>query len=139
MAMVSEDDMFRIGGILHEARMRECYGDGRLSSRRDWPATLKDFTRQRHAGQPWIDCAVAQVKAMYGPLQDSFDLGFKGAGGTMIPDGARDQVELSLDRIQIDALADAAEIVIDDGSLTPRQDEALARFLETISIHRSRK
>jgi len=61
---ISDEVLFRIGGILHEARMQECYGSAQLSSRRAWPATLKDFRRQQMAGQPWIDVAIAQVRAL---------------------------------------------------------------------------
>lgn len=74
-----------------------------------------------------------------GGLSDAFDRGFKAAGGTMIPDGARDQVELSLDRGQINALADAAEEFIDRYSNIRQPEPALHRFLETISIYRSKR
>ena len=60
----SNDVLFRVGGILHEARMTECYGKLQMSSRRAWPATVKEFRGQRIDGQPWIDVAVAQVHAL---------------------------------------------------------------------------
>ncbi len=81
-----------------------------------------------------LDCAISLTAA-----QDAFDAGFKAAGGTMIPDNAREMVELSLDRDQINALADAADETIDTGSFTHTADEALRRFLDTISIYRRRK
>lgn len=59
-----ESIYFTIGGILHEARMQECYGNLRIQSRNAWPTTLKEFRTQRHLGQPWIDVAIAQVKAL---------------------------------------------------------------------------
>lgn len=61
---VPNETLFRIGGILHESRMTECYGEMQLSTRRKWPATLKEFRGQQMAGQPWIDVAVAQVRAL---------------------------------------------------------------------------
>lgn len=61
---ITDEAYFHIGGILHEARMKECYGNMQTSSRRVWPNTLKEFRTQRHHGQPWIDVACAQVKAL---------------------------------------------------------------------------
>ncbi len=59
-----DEIFFRIGGILHESRMDECYGKTQASFRKKWPETLKDFRAQRMAGQPWIDVAVAQVRGL---------------------------------------------------------------------------
>lgn len=64
MSDIGDDIFFRIGGILHEARMEECYGKMNVSSRKKWPETFKDFRRQRMDGQPWIDVAIAQVRAL---------------------------------------------------------------------------
>lgn len=64
MSEIHPEVLFRVGGILHGARMNECYGGLDISSRKKWPATLKDFRGQAHEGQPWIDVAVAQVKAL---------------------------------------------------------------------------
>ncbi len=64
MSDISDEVLFRVGGILHEARMRECYGEMQISSRRAWPETVKDYRRQQMAGQPWIDVAIAQVRAL---------------------------------------------------------------------------
>lgn len=64
MSDISNETLFRIGGILHEARMEECYGSMQISSRRKWPETIKDFRRQQMDGQPWIDVAIAQVRAL---------------------------------------------------------------------------
>lgn len=62
---MSEDEIyFHLGGVLHEARMAECYGGMQISARRKWPATIKDFRAQRQTGQPWIDVAIAQVRAL---------------------------------------------------------------------------
>lgn len=61
---ITNDVLFRIGGLLHEARMLECYGDMQTTSRRAWPPTIKDFRRQQMDGQPWIDVAIAQVRAL---------------------------------------------------------------------------
>jgi hypothetical protein len=59
-----DEVFFRVGAILHEARMEECYGKLDSTSRKKWPETFKEFRRQRMAGQPWIDVAVAQVRAL---------------------------------------------------------------------------
>jgi hypothetical protein len=61
---ISDETLFQIGGLLHEARMTECYGNSEISSRTKWPSTFKDFRAQRQAGQPWIDVAIAQVRAL---------------------------------------------------------------------------
>lgn len=79
--------------------------------------------------------AGANIEAL---RQDAFDLGVKAAGGSIIPDGSK-FVELALDRDQIDALCQAAENVIGDGTFTHTQDEALKRFIKNVSIHRSKK
>lgn len=62
--VMTDEDLFRIGGILHEARMVECYGTAQLSSRKAWPATLKEFRGQRQIGQSWVDVAIAQARAI---------------------------------------------------------------------------
>jgi hypothetical protein len=80
-------------------------------------------------------------------LSDAFDAGFKAAGGSMIPDGARNMVELSLDRDQIDVLANAAEVCsfgtgVKEVALSfdrPGEQDAMKRFLETISIYRRKQ
>lgn len=64
MSEPGDEVFFRIGGILHEARMSECYGKMDIASRKRWPETFKDFRRQRMDGQPWIDVAIAQVRAL---------------------------------------------------------------------------
>lgn len=64
MSENGDEIFFRIGGILHEARMQECYGKTNFSARKQWPATFKEFRGQRHDGQPWIDVAIAQVRAL---------------------------------------------------------------------------
>jgi hypothetical protein len=64
MSDISDDTFFKVGGVLHEARMQECYGTMQISTRRTWPATIKDYRRQQMAGQPWIDVAIAQVRAL---------------------------------------------------------------------------
>jgi hypothetical protein len=64
MTDIGDEVFYRIGGILHESRMRECYGKMEISSRAKWPETFKDFRRQRHDGQPWIDVAIAQVRGL---------------------------------------------------------------------------
>lgn len=64
MSDIGDEVFYRVGGILHEARMCECYGNAEISSRKKWPETFKDFRGQRHDGQPWIDVAIAQVRAL---------------------------------------------------------------------------
>lgn len=61
---MTDEQLFHIAGILHEARMRECYGNMTTSSRKPWPATYKEFREQRTITQPWIDVAVEQAKAL---------------------------------------------------------------------------
>lgn len=53
MPEISDEVLYGVGRVLHEARMRECYGNMRPSARRDWPASIKEFRAQRHIGQPW--------------------------------------------------------------------------------------
>lgn len=77
-------------------------------------------------------------------MQNAFDLGFKAAGGTMVPDASADwsMVEMSLDRKTINALADVADAILGDpDDALCFEDEAplLRQFLETISIYRSKK
>jgi hypothetical protein len=67
-----------------------------------------------------------------GAIQRAFDFGFKAAGGTMIPDEARNMVELAIDRKTIDELA-----ALVDGVIT--KSPGLRQFLENVSIYRSRK
>lgn len=57
--------LYRVGGILHNARMQECYGNWHPSWRAKWPSSLKEFRRQMMAGQPWIDVANAQTRALF--------------------------------------------------------------------------
>lgn len=64
MSDISNEVLFRVGGILHEARMVEAFGNADFSFRKKWPATLKEFRGQMMAGQSWIDFAVAQVRAL---------------------------------------------------------------------------
>lgn len=64
MSEPGDEVFFKVGKILHEARMEECYGKMQISTRKVWPETFKDFRGQRMAGQPWIDVAVAQVRAL---------------------------------------------------------------------------
>ncbi len=70
-------------------------------------------------------------------LHSAFDLGFKAAGGTMIPGSASDMVELAINRYALDELATFAEAGENAGGgpFSP----ALLQFFENISIYRSRK
>ena len=77
------------------------------------------------------------LQAWQTKLHDAFDLGFKAAGGTMIPDGARNTVELALDRETINVLAEAAEHYQFEYS-NAAEAAIISRFLETISIYRSK-
>lgn len=79
------------------------------------------------------------AKTIREAIQNAFDQGFKAAGGTMIPDGARDMVELALDRKTLSAIADIVEYACHPLSSFQgpcfEQDQALLmKFLETISI-----
>lgn len=70
-------------------------------------------------------------------LSDAFDLGFKAAGGTMIPDEARNVVELALTRGTISELADLIDYAVEFEGYGISAD--LKTFLETVSIYRSKK
>jgi hypothetical protein len=61
---MTEEELYYVGGIIHERRMKECYGNWSMESRTHWPTTFKEYRRQQQAGQPWIDIAVAQAKAL---------------------------------------------------------------------------
>ncbi len=71
-------------------------------------------------------------------VQDAFDLGFKAAGGSMMsPAGARNVVELAMDRATIEEVSDLVEAGMVGEKST---DFPLAtQFLENVSIYRSRK
>lgn len=60
---LSDETLFRVGKILHEARMKEQWGS--WEHRQPWPKDAKDFRHQRTIQQPWIDVAIAQVRALY--------------------------------------------------------------------------
>lgn len=64
MSDINNEVLFRVGGILHEARMEECFGKSEFSFRKKWPSTIKEFRGQMMNGQSWIDVAVAQVRAL---------------------------------------------------------------------------
>jgi hypothetical protein len=86
---------------------------------------------------------VDDLKRWQTKMQDAFDLGFKAAGGTMIPDAAKNWslVEMALDRATIDALAEAAETVLaspDDAPDFEKEEPLLRQFLENINIYRRR-
>lgn len=110
-----------------------------------WPEHYYPDDVAKHATQNGIVAVhIDDLKRWQMKMQDAFDLGFKAAGGTMIPDGARDHVELSLDRDQIDVLANAAEICllktgVEEVALSfdrPGEQDAMKKFLETVSIYR---
>jgi hypothetical protein len=77
-------------------------------------------------------------------IQDAFEIGFKAAGGSIAPDvmggGPWKIVEITLDRDEIDILADLADDVVDDPvHRAYDQAPALRRFLDKISIFRRKK
>ena len=59
------EDLYLLAGILHEARMKECYGNWAMTCRVRWPATFKEFREQQQAGQSWIDIGLATARAAY--------------------------------------------------------------------------
>lgn len=65
IAEIPEMHLYILGGVLHEARMKECYGNWQMHTRPKWPATFKEYRAQQQAGQSWIDQAIAQVRAIY--------------------------------------------------------------------------
>jgi hypothetical protein len=36
---MTEEELYYVGGIIHERRMKECYGNWSMESRTHWPAT----------------------------------------------------------------------------------------------------
>jgi len=98
-----------------------------------WPPHYYPDDVARHATQNGVVAVhVDDLKRWQEKMSDAFDLGFKAAGGTMIPDGARDSIELALPRDAVDELATLIE-----GSIP--KSPGLRQLLENISIYRSRK
>lgn len=58
-------ELFQLAGIIHEARMKECYGNWNTALRQAWPKDFKEYRTQQQAGQSWITIAVAQAHAVY--------------------------------------------------------------------------
>ena len=56
----------RTACILHEARMRECYGNWDLPCRFHWPETREQWEYYQHNPHSAILQAVAQAKAIVG-------------------------------------------------------------------------
>jgi hypothetical protein len=76
-------------------------------------------------------------------ISDAFDLGYKAAGGSIVPDIPKGfaLVEIALDRDEIDAISIAAEEILTPRgrSVDDQQIAALEKFLETISIFRRKR
>ncbi|HXJ94231.1 MAG TPA: hypothetical protein VMT20_15390 [Terriglobia bacterium] len=64
MEEISDYRLYLLGRLLHESRMKECYGNWQMYTRPKWPATFKEYRAQQQAGQSWIDQAIAQVRAI---------------------------------------------------------------------------
>lgn len=106
-----------------------------------WPPHYYPEDVAKHATQNGVVAVhVDDLKRWQKQLHDAFDLGVKSAGGSIVPDRSN-FVELALDRGQIDALADLADDVVDPKSkwYSPDYAPGLRRFLDNISIYRSRK
>lgn len=91
------------------------------------PRSPGEYAKE-HIGDGLVLVPVEELNRWQEQLHSTFDLGFKAAGGTMIPDGARNMVELALTREQINALAAVAE----DGRKDrwdPATHAALGQFL----------
>ena len=70
----TDTELFHIGRLLHEARMKECYGSWtHMPSRYKWPETEKEYRGQQQTGQPHIDIAIAQVKAIWHLLKPNME------------------------------------------------------------------
>lgn len=54
----------RLAGLLHEARMQECYGNWDLPHRFRWPKTREQWTHYQHNPHSQVEQALAQAKAM---------------------------------------------------------------------------
>lgn len=63
--IMPDEDEFYIVGMLHEARMLECYGKRFFPPYRErWSAAFKEYRGRKQAGQAYIDMAVAQAKKL---------------------------------------------------------------------------
>jgi len=62
MSQITED-LYLLAGILHESRMKECYGNWSMSCRVRWPETFKEFREAQQAGQSWADIGMAEARA----------------------------------------------------------------------------
>lgn len=58
------DPVERLAALLHEARMRECYGNWQLACRFKWPETRDGWVRYQHHPHAQVEQALAQAKAM---------------------------------------------------------------------------
>ena len=54
----------RTAAILHEARMKECFGNWDLPSRFKWPATREQWEHYQHNPHSAVLQALAQAKAI---------------------------------------------------------------------------
>lgn len=61
---LSDEELYHLAGIIHEARMADCFGSWDSVYREVWPKTFKSFRGIQQAGQLWIDIAMAQAKAV---------------------------------------------------------------------------
>lgn len=61
---MTEEQVYILGGIIPEARMKECYGNWTTVLRTKWPATYKEFRGEYQEGQSWITIAIAQARAL---------------------------------------------------------------------------
>lgn len=72
-----DDKLIRTARAIHLAKVRECtfpkHGgpsgyDARMQAE-PWPEDRAEFMKLLHAGQPWIDLAVAQARAAIAALE----------------------------------------------------------------------
>lgn len=54
----------RLAAVLHEARMKECYGNWSIPSRFRWPETREQWEHYQHNPDGHIAQAMAQAKAI---------------------------------------------------------------------------
>jgi hypothetical protein len=103
-----------------------------------WPPHYSPYDVAKHATQNGVVAVhVDDLKRWQTEMQDAFDLGFKAAGGTEIPDGARNMIELAIDRTVLNELCDLVEA----GEVGPNypMSDGLRQFLENVNIYRKRK
>ncbi len=105
-----------------------------------WPEHYSPDDVAKRATQAGVVAVhVDDLKRWMTQIQDAFDLGFKAAGGAMIPDGASDMVEVALSRDEITALCDAMTMAENECRMSPAEEALLSSVREKISLFERKK